>query len=452
MITKSNNIKYVIFILILLFIAYFIDRVEVKYFNKYSFTTFFTSVSILFVLVHSMVQSNQKWKLKNILLLGATARILIFFAAPNLSDDYYRFIWDGTLIINGYNPFLYLPTEVIEWKNAEELGFTQELYNGFNSQIYYSVYPPINQAIYTLSAFLGNGNTYLSALVMRSFILTMDLGSIYFLYKLMELKNIETKYLLWYALNPLIIIELTLNLHFEGLMIFFLLGALYFLESKKFAYSGLFWGFAICAKLLPLMFLGFLVNQVKFKNVLKIGLIAISTVLVLFIPFMHPEVIENVGDSLSKYFGYFEFNAGIPYLIRAVGYQFYDYSILYKALPFLKNIFLAYLVVFSLSNFFVKKPIDISKQIYWTSIAYFLIAGIMHPWYITFIIPLGILANKKAILIWSWLVFLSYSAYESADYHENYYLITLEYIVVIGFVFYELIFAKKDKAVVKKHT
>lgn len=272
----------------------------------------------------------------------------------------------------------------------------------------------------------------------------MDLGSIYFLYQLMKLKNIETKYLLWYALNPLILIELTLNLHFEGLMIFFLLGALYFLATKKFIYSGLFWGFAICTKLLPLMFLGFLINQAKFKNVLKVGFTAIATVLVLFIPFMHPQVIENVGDSLSKYFGYFEFNAGIPYLIRAIGYQFYDYSILYKALPFLKNIFVAYLILFSLSNFFVKKPIGISKQIYWTSMFYFLIAGIMHPWYITFIIPFGILANKKAILIWSWLVFFSYSAYESADYQENYYLIGIEFTIVIGFVLYELNFKKRS--------
>lgn len=449
MLTNNNNIKFGIFILILLFVGYFVDRVEVKYFSEYSFSTFFTSISLLFTFVYLMVQSNQKWNIKNILILGTIARVLLFFASPNLSDDYYRFIWDGTLNLNGYNPFLYLPTEVIAWENATELGFTQELYNGFNSQIYYSVYPPINQGIYTLSAFLGNGNTYVSALVMRFFILTMDLGSIYFLYKLMELKNIETKHLLWYALNPLIILELTLNLHFEGVMIFFLLGSLYFLETKKFVYAGLFWGGAISAKLLPIMFLGFLINQIKFKHVLQIGLIAVATVVVLFIPFMHAEVLGNVGDSLSKYFGYFEFNAGIPYLIRKVGYQFYDYSILYKALPILKNLFLGYLIVFSLSNFFVKKTMEITKQIYWTAILYFLIAGIMHPWYITFIIPFGILANKKAILVWSWVIFLSYSAYKSADYQENYYLITIEYLIVIGFVFYELIFVEGNKKLSK---
>ncbi len=445
MLTKNNTIKFGIFILILLFVGYFIDRVEVKYFHNYSFPTFFTSIFLLFALVYSMFQSDQKWSFKKILTLGIIARVLLFFASPNLSDDYYRFIWDGTLILNGYNPFLYLPTEVIEWDNASKMGFTQELYKGFNSQIYYSVYPPINQVIYTLSAFVGNGNVYVSALVMRFFILTMDLGSIYFLYKLMRLKNIELKYLLWYALNPLIILELTLNLHFEGAMIFFLLGAIYFLETKKNVYAGLFWGLAISTKLLPLMFLGFLINHIKFKQVLQVGTIAVATFLVLFIPFMHPEVVGNVGDSLSKYFGYFEFNAGIPYLIRTIGYQFYDYSILFKALPFLKNLFLAYLVLFSLSNLFVKKPLSLVTQIYWTAMFYFLIAGIMHPWYITFIIPLGILANKKAILIWSWHVFLSYSAYQSVDYQENYYLITIEYAVVIGAVFYELIFKSNEK-------
>ena len=48
-------------------------------------------------------------------LLGAAVffRLLLLLALPALSDDYARFIWDGKLLLQGVNPFRYLPAEVM---------------------------------------------------------------------------------------------------------------------------------------------------------------------------------------------------------------------------------------------------------------------------------------------------------------------------------------------------
>src|SRR5688572_10224235 len=36
-------------------------------------------------------------------------RLILLFATPALSDDYFRFLWDGRLLVSGENPFLHLP-------------------------------------------------------------------------------------------------------------------------------------------------------------------------------------------------------------------------------------------------------------------------------------------------------------------------------------------------------
>ena len=51
----------------------------------------------------------EKWNFKFLLVAGILFRLVFLFAEPNLSQDFYRFIWDGELIKNGLNPYLHAP-------------------------------------------------------------------------------------------------------------------------------------------------------------------------------------------------------------------------------------------------------------------------------------------------------------------------------------------------------
>ncbi len=437
-----------IFVTSILFLGYGINRVTYKYFTPYSFELFLGFIGVTFACVYKLFHSKSiEWNFKNILILGIGVRVLLFWADPNLSDDFYRFIWDGTLIKNGINPFVFLPSEVIEWPNAKELGFTQELYNGFNSQQYYSVYPPVNQTLFYLSALIGNDNKYVSVLVLRFFIFLAELGSLFALGKLLQRQGISIENLLWYALNPLILLEFTVNLHFESIMVAFMLGALYMLEHKHFAKSGIFWALAICTKLIPIIYLIFLLKRYSVKQWLIVGGTAVGITLLLFIPFWNPVIPNNIQDSLDKYFGYFEFNAGIPYLIKRIGYEYYEYSILFRVMPVIKKLFIGFVVLYGISAFLFKKLKSIYTPIYYTALIYFLLAGILHPWYITFLIPLGLLSKNYAGVFWSGLIFLSYSAYQTETYQENMWLIGLEFIALFAFLIIEK--NKKNKTVFK---
>ena len=64
--------------------------------------------------------------------VGLIFRLLGLFAIPSLSDDYFRFIWDGRMLAAGFNPFDTRPEEWINTPLFEQLNLT-ELYPSLNS-------------------------------------------------------------------------------------------------------------------------------------------------------------------------------------------------------------------------------------------------------------------------------------------------------------------------------
>jgi alpha-1,6-mannosyltransferase len=182
-------------------------------------------------------------------------RGMLLLMMPNLSDDIYRFVWDGNLLANGINPFLVLPSQFIQSTQAQQIGFNLELYQSLNSPEYYTIYPPVLQAVFYIAAKISSTHILGNVLVMRICILASEIGSIYLITKLLELFKLPSKNIFLYALNPLVIIELTGNIHFEAFLIFFLLLALYFMLKEKLMLSALAFALSVGSKLIPLMVL-----------------------------------------------------------------------------------------------------------------------------------------------------------------------------------------------------
>ena len=48
-----------------------------------------------------------------ILISGLLFRLVFALSTPSLSQDFYRFIWDGALFLRGISPYTYVPEELI---------------------------------------------------------------------------------------------------------------------------------------------------------------------------------------------------------------------------------------------------------------------------------------------------------------------------------------------------
>src|SRR5690606_6527905 len=177
-------------------------------------------------------------------------------AIPNLSQDFYRFLWDGQLINNGINPYLYTPEELISSKTFL-FPTAQQLYDGMGSlsASHYSNYPPISQLFYYLSSYFGQHHILGSVVFLHCCIILADLGTLFLAQKILTILGQEKHKAYWYFLNPFICIELTGNLHFEGIMLFLFCLALYLLMKRKWIGSAVAISLSIATKLIPLMLL-----------------------------------------------------------------------------------------------------------------------------------------------------------------------------------------------------
>ena len=392
----------------------------------------------LFLLYGVAIRHHAKVPFK--LLIGAAVvfRLLGMLHLPNLSDDVYRFIWDGRLLVHGYNPFLYLPREVLFTEIATRAGLTEVLFQKLNSPDYYTVYPPLLQGWFAIAATLGKSEIG-TVFWLRLPIFLGEIATFWLLYYLLKkMGKDETtarRGTLLYALNPLVVVELTGNLHYEGLTICFLLAGLYFYLKQKINSSATFLGLAAGVKLLPLIFIPALLTKNSWKKSLNYLLVAGVVFGLPFFFFFNQTILENISASLDLYFRRFEFNASLYYLLRGVGTFIRGYNPIATVGPFLALVSVSLILFFSWSR---KLKLPLSERWLWVLTAYLLCATTVHPWYVVPLVALGSLTRFRFPIVWSALLPLTYVAYGQVPFQENLWLVAVEYFVVFGWVVWEV--------------
>ncbi len=412
--------------------------------ERTDFTKMITLWGVLFLISYKLIQlTPNNWKL--LAVGGLLFRITFLFAIPNLSQDFYRFIWDGRMLLEGFNPYLSLPEVWVAQGNAP-IAQAQELYTGMGelNGSHYTNYPPISQLCYFISAVFASKSILGSAMVFRVLIILADIGTFFFGKKLLKELNLPEKQIFWYILNPFIIIELTGNLHFEAVMVFFIVWSLYLLHKGYWYWAAVVLALSVSVKLIPLLFLPlffqkFVIGKRKGFDRLSLtsGLpklvgfytVIIFTVFLTFAPFLSGEFLHNFKRTITLWFQTFEFNASIFFIIRWIGYQIMGWNVIETAGKILPMITITILLVLTFLRKNRTTPQLITAMVLGICTYYFL-STTVHPWYIAVPLSLCVFTNYKFPIVWSFVVILSYTAYLHPDFKENLWMVGLEYITV----------------------
>ncbi|MDH7447975.1 mannosyltransferase [Aquimarina sp. 2201CG14-23] len=439
---KYNRVSIILTIICALFYWCFAYQLE-----RTDFLRMFGLWAALFFLSYKIIQLNTT-NTKFLAGIALGFRVIFLLAIPNLSQDFYRFVWDGRMLLEGINPYLSLPETWIA-EGQIPIAQAQELYEGMGelNGSHYTNYPPISQFCYLIAGVFSSNSIVGFVIVLRLLIIIADIGTFFFGKKLLRLLNLPEHNIFWYILNPFIIIELTGNLHFEAVMIFFIIWSLYLLHKGYWYWAAIVLALSVSVKLIPLLFLPlFFQKFVSGKstsivsNIVKlIGFysIIITTTIVLFAPFLSSAFISNFSRTIGLWFQNFEFNASIYYIIRWIGYQTIGWNIIGtvgKILP-LVVIGILLLVTFFRKN---KSTTQLITVMVIGICSYYFLSTTVHPWYLAVPLALSIFTKYKFTIWWSFIIILSYTAYIHPDFKENLWFVALEYITVFGIFIFEV--------------
>ena len=265
-----------------------------------------------------------------------------------------------------------------------------------------------------------------------------DLLLMRFLYRIVQAIQVDWSRMFLYLLNPLIIIEINGNVHFEGVMILFLAASLYYLFNNRHLRSGAALGASVASKMLTMMYsvAMFFYTPAKQRIPLVIG--AVITGMILFLPLAISlnQDGANVLASLDLYVKKFEFNGSLYYLLRGIGYEIYGYNTIHIWGPQLSIATLLAILYISYKTR-EKDYYHLLNTIFWCTIIFLVTSRTVHPWYLSLAIFSSVFTRFRFPILWSYLIFFTYINYSYLEYHENLFIVFIEYGLVLAYGLYE---------------
>lgn len=353
------------------------------------------------------------WSSGFIISLGAIFRVLFLMRPPELSDDIYRYLFDGQVLLSGHNPYHSAPLGTLS---------TYPSFSGLAALINHAdlptIYPPAAQFVFAAGAFLGG------VFGMKLFLVVLDLLSCVLMARILHQFGRPQSCLILYAWHPLPVMEIGGSGHIDSAVIFFSFMSLFFLTRSTFTTgelnikwhslfgwtAGFFLAAAVLTKWLPLMFLPGVAllscsgNRRPVVYGFLLGGIALMGI-------FWPEV-QNGFHTLSIYVANWEFSGFAFRLLRAVSGSG-GIARLFLAAVFTAVAGIVYFRCYrAIGGFRHGKTADdgllIFKAVYGVVIAFLVLTPTLHPWYALYLAALLPFAGGAAGIVLSWSVFSGY--------------------------------------------
>lgn len=210
-----------------------------------------------------------------------------------LSDDLYRYLWDGKVNVSGINPYLYEPAAV----ELEHL-VDDKIHPKINHDWLPTIYPPMAQNIFALSHIVGGQ----SIATFKWICFLFELLTIAALMVWLHLSGVKRANLLLYLFSPLIIIEFFLSAHLDILALPFLISAFILVVRGRPVLSGLLLALAVLIKFYGLIFFPFILLIFQGKKRWLFGGSLLATMVAMYLPYM----IGSEGRFLGSLFEYIQ--------------------------------------------------------------------------------------------------------------------------------------------------
>lgn len=156
-------------------------------------------------------------------LVPLVARVVLWSTEPTLSDDVYRYLWDGHLLTSGVNPY----DQIVASPQLD--AYHIPIRDLVNNPVMSTPYLPATQGVFALAAAVGPPRPLVIQVVMSLF----DMATAGLIVVLLSAARLPARRVLLYWWNPLVIVETAHGAHLDAFMVFAALAAVVTLRLHR---------------------------------------------------------------------------------------------------------------------------------------------------------------------------------------------------------------------------
>ena len=306
------------------------------------------------------------------LILAALWQFPFLMVSSGHDDDIHRYIWDGRLQRLGYNPYVVVPSDPA----VRQLHTNETL--GLNNPNFPSPYPAGAQLFFRAITAIAE-----STFALKVAFVVCEFAIVFVLLDVLPREGRGTHWVLAFAWNPLLAVEVPGSGHIDILGAMLLVVSFAALERRWRAIAAVGFALAVAVKLLPGVLLPLYWKRVRIRE----ALLAVAVVALLYVPFLKHGGIP-IG-SLGTYVRIFRFNNPVfGNVERVAPLQFAAW--LAVAAGFLTAIWLR-----------AKSPQLSPAAFAWPMAASLLCAPVIYPWYLIWLLPFSRSASTLPLTIWT---------------------------------------------------
>lgn len=303
--------------------------------------------------------------------MGLVYRGILFPLDPSMSDDLYRYLWDGRMQSLGINPYAVAP-------EAPYLAIYQDghIHPLINHAHLRTLYPPTSQILFYMSYVLDPS----SFLGLKGLLLLAEIATLGLLAVGLRRQGRPLGLLLAYAWCPLPIFELMLDGHLDGFGLPFLVAVWLMVQQKRPWLTGIFYALGLLVKPMGIFVGPLLLWQMRWRGFFKMSIAAVATMILLFSPYLAAG--KLMGQQLLHYSQHWYFN-GPVFLLLDIWFE-----------PnWLRPLLLLSVVIFA---WFVPwlRGLTFSERFVLPLVGYLLLAPTLYPWYVLWVTPWLVLTGQ----------------------------------------------------------
>lgn len=316
--------------------------------------------------------------------LAILMRLVLLPLEPALSDDIYRYLWDGHVQLSGVNPYLYAP-------DAPELAALRTPWHSLiNNQGVPTIYPPVAQYAFLLIGVLGS--TVIAAKLVW---LTLDLACGWLLIRVAHRTGRHPGAVgLLYLWSPLLVVETAWSGHLEPLGLAAMAAVLLASHAGAAQLAGGRVGAALAVsalvKFAPLAAAPALLR----RHGLRFAVVAVAVIGLGYLPYAAAG--GDLWTGLTTYAEHWRFNDGAFVLLDRV----FDGPLAPR--------WAAAAAVLGVIVWTVWKGMGAEQALTWVLGTGIALSPTVHPWYVLWMLPLAALRANLAWLYLSGSAFLAY--------------------------------------------